>query len=72
MESSCQVSENPEWEKDERYLNIDFREQHGDEIHQGVSTWMIEHTKEEVYHQGQALGCPIAPVMTSEDTDGAW
>lgn len=58
---------NLEWEEDERYVNLAFRVQHWDEMSQYISGWMMNKTKEDLYHQGQALGCPIAPVMTARD-----
>ena len=57
----------PEWERDERYMDVDFRAQHWKRIDQEISAWMMNHTKEEIYHEGQILGCPISPVMTAED-----
>ncbi|MFC1954185.1 CaiB/BaiF CoA transferase family protein, partial [Chloroflexota bacterium] len=58
---------NLEMESNEKYLDEDFRVQNREEINQNISDWMINRTREEIYHQGQALGCPIAPVMTAED-----
>ena len=28
---------------------------------------MMKHPKEEIYHQGQSLSCPVTPVMTAKD-----
>ncbi|MBL7209146.1 MAG: CoA transferase [Dehalococcoidia bacterium] len=58
---------NSKWERDERYMDVDFRAQHRKEIDQHISIWMRNRTKEEIYHEGQALGCPISPVMTARD-----
>jgi len=62
-----QLIANSEKEKYEKYLDESFRDQHWEEIAQHISEWMMKHTKEEIYHQGQALGCPITPVMTAKD-----
>lgn len=51
----------------EKYLDEDFREQNWQEITQHIYDWMMNHTKEEIYHQGQALGVPVTPVMTAQD-----
>jgi crotonobetainyl-CoA:carnitine CoA-transferase CaiB-like acyl-CoA transferase len=58
---------NPEWARDERYKMPIFRKQHYEQMSQLISQWMMNHTKEEIYHRGQALGCAIAPVMSAED-----
>jgi len=29
--------------------------------------WMKDRTKEEIYRKGQALSCPISPLLSSED-----
>ena len=32
-----------------------------------ITEWAIHHTKEEIFKNGQAIGCPISPVNTAED-----
>lgn len=54
-------------QRDDRSLDMSFLEQHRDAINQRIADWALNRTKKEIYHQGQALGCPIAPVMTSKD-----
>ncbi|MDY6880172.1 MAG: CoA transferase [Desulfatiglans sp.] len=56
----------PEWENNQ-YGSMKFRTDHWDEIEDYVSEWMLEHEREKIYHKGQALGCPVSPIMTSED-----
>jgi len=58
---------NAEMEKFEKFLEEDFREQNWQEIHQQIADWMMKHAKEEIYHQGQSLSCPVTPVMTAKD-----
>ncbi|MFC2006487.1 CaiB/BaiF CoA transferase family protein [Chloroflexota bacterium] len=58
---------NSQMEKYEKYLDDNFREQNWPEITQYVSDWMMNRTMEEIYHQGQALGVTITPVMTTKD-----
>jgi len=52
---------NPEWAKDERFKDRMSRAQHGDELNQLIGEWTRNHTKQEIYHRAQKLGCPIAP-----------
>ncbi|MBM3118282.1 MAG: CoA transferase [Chloroflexi bacterium] len=56
-----------EWVNDQRFQDRDFLLQHWNEINRRVSDWMINQSKEDIYHQGQALGCPITPIMTAKD-----
>jgi len=58
---------NPEWAKDERFKDQFSRAEHNDEIDPHVSQWMMAHTKEEIFRQGQAFSVPVGPVMTAED-----
>ncbi|MDD5287951.1 MAG: CoA transferase, partial [Dehalococcoidales bacterium] len=53
--------------KYEKFLDEDFREDHWLELKDNISKWMEEYPKDWLYHQGQAAGVPIAPVMTVED-----
>jgi crotonobetainyl-CoA:carnitine CoA-transferase CaiB-like acyl-CoA transferase len=57
----------PDWKKEERKKDIAFALKHAEEIQPVVSEWLMEHTKDEIYHQGQALGLPVTPVATAED-----
>lgn len=56
----------PEW-ADKRYEDVDFRVSHYKEISPFVHQWLMNHTKEEIFHQGQALACPVASVRSAED-----
>lgn len=58
---------NPEWTKDERFKDRLSRAKHGHELNQLVGEWMKHHSKEEIYHKGQALGCPVAPYNTTKE-----
>lgn len=58
---------NPDWAQDEKYeeeINIYL---HAQEINKHIAEWMINQTKEEVYHRAQALNCPAGMVTTVED-----
>ncbi len=56
-----------EMAKYEKFLDEEFRENHYEELLDRVSSWMGERPKDFLYHQGQAGGVPITPVMTTED-----
>jgi crotonobetainyl-CoA:carnitine CoA-transferase CaiB-like acyl-CoA transferase len=57
----------PNWRKEEREKDINFNMEHAKELQSVVSQWLMKHTKDEIYHQGQALGLPVTPVATAED-----
>lgn len=61
------LMDNPEWTKDERFKDRLSRAKHGLELNQLIGEWMKQHTKEEIYHKGQALGCPVAPYNTTQE-----
>ncbi len=50
-----------------KYLEEGTLEKYWEEIEQLAAKWMAGRTREEIYHRGQAMGCPITPVMTAED-----
>jgi crotonobetainyl-CoA:carnitine CoA-transferase CaiB-like acyl-CoA transferase len=37
------------------------------EINDYITCWMLEHTKDEIYHQGQACGVPVTKVANTQD-----
>ncbi len=49
---------------DPRFKTQAGREQHSDELDALILPWTLEHTKDEIYHRGQALGMPLAPVRS--------
>ncbi len=59
--------EKPEFGDDKRYVNMFSRAVHYKKIEPHVTEWMMSHTKEEIYHKGQALSCPIVPVRSSDE-----
>jgi len=65
--SLVELMGNPEWAKDEKYKDQFSRAEHGEEIDPYISEWMMAHTKEEIFRQGQALSVPVGPVNTAED-----
>jgi crotonobetainyl-CoA:carnitine CoA-transferase CaiB-like acyl-CoA transferase len=57
----------PAWAQDENCRDETARSLHRDEIQPLLEEWMARHSKEELYHKGQALGVPIGPVRTVAD-----
>ncbi|MCK9495186.1 MAG: CoA transferase [Dehalococcoidia bacterium] len=52
---------------DERYLRTGAQSELRDEIDALMLPWLIEHNKEEIYQQAQALGLPFGYVSTPSD-----
>jgi len=57
----------PDMNEYERFLDEESRGKHWAEFIERISSWMSERPKDWIYHNGQAAGAPITPVMTSED-----
>lgn len=51
----------------DNYRDETVREQQREVINRRIADWMLSHTKEEIYHRGQAAGLPVTPVMTVKD-----
>ena len=58
---------NPDWTRDERFQGEMSKYQYAQEINEHIAEWMVNYTREEVYHRSQALNCPIGMVTTVED-----
>jgi crotonobetainyl-CoA:carnitine CoA-transferase CaiB-like acyl-CoA transferase len=68
---------NPEWAQKEDYqyekvvkgfarqeeVNLKIKK----EVNDYIICWMLEHTKDEIYHQGQACGVPVTKVANTQD-----
>ncbi len=57
----------PEWAKEDRFSSDASRGRHGEEINALLLEWTMKHTKDEIYHRGQAVGCPVGKVFTAPD-----
>ncbi len=62
-----QLIGNPSWAEEPWCQTVQARAQNADLINQRIMEWTRQHTREEIFHQGQALSCPVAPVNTAED-----
>jgi CoA:oxalate CoA-transferase len=57
----------PEWASDDKFKDYASRYQHGELLNALLTEWLVNHPKEELYHEGQAAGVPFAMVYTSKD-----
>ncbi|MEW6185904.1 MAG: CoA transferase [Thermodesulfobacteriota bacterium] len=57
----------PHWAGEDWCQNALVRSENADSINEKIIEWTMQHTREEIFHQGQALSCPVAPVNTSEN-----
>jgi CoA:oxalate CoA-transferase len=58
---------NPEWTRDDKFKDYASRYEHGELINALLTEWLVDHDKEDLYHQGQAAGVPFAMVLTPKD-----
>ena len=61
----------PDWSKEDWCLNVASRNERAEEVNGHLTYWMKDHTKDEIFRQGQALSCPIAPANSAEDVVGS-
>ncbi|MBI4496492.1 MAG: CoA transferase, partial [Chloroflexi bacterium] len=57
----------PELLEDPRFQTVEGRRQYHDELEAMLLLFMVEHTKEEVYHMGQAAHLPFGYMASVED-----
>jgi crotonobetainyl-CoA:carnitine CoA-transferase CaiB-like acyl-CoA transferase len=53
--------------EDERFQTAGGRFEHGEELNAIITPWMVERTKEEIFHTAQEWRVPFGMVCTSED-----
>jgi CoA:oxalate CoA-transferase len=58
---------NPEWSRSEKCKDEFTRSEYAAELQPLINEWMLQHTKDEIYHLGQSHGCPAAPVNSTAD-----
>lgn len=66
-EAMVKMIGNPEWAMGEKCKDEFARSEHADELQPLINEWMLERTKDEIYHLGQSYGCPAAPVNSTAD-----
>jgi crotonobetainyl-CoA:carnitine CoA-transferase CaiB-like acyl-CoA transferase len=57
----------PELKDDPRFSTAESRAQHTDEFYALLYSWLIDHTKQEVFDASAAVRYPMAPVYTTEE-----
>ncbi|MBN1613134.1 MAG: CoA transferase [Deltaproteobacteria bacterium] len=66
-ESLMELIGDPDWSKRDWCKDRFARAENAVPLTNLIVTWMQRHTKEQIYREGQALSCPIAPLHSSED-----
>ena len=57
----------PDWAKQDWCKDRFVRAVNAVELTKLIVEWMMRHTKEQIYREGQSLSCPIAPLHSTED-----
>ena len=57
----------PELLQDPRFKTMESRRMHADELEAYILPWIVERTKEEIYHEGQKAGNVIGYLASAED-----
>ncbi|MBI2908155.1 MAG: CoA transferase [Chloroflexi bacterium] len=57
----------PAWADEEKFKDRLGRGQNKDEVNARITEWMMHHTKEEIYLEGQKCGVPIGPFYSPEE-----
>jgi CoA:oxalate CoA-transferase len=52
---------------DPKFKTQALREQHADELDALIYPWTLDHSKDEIYHTGQSVGLPYAPVRSTAE-----
>jgi len=55
---------NPDWTDSDIYRKRDLRRQHASEVREHLMDWAKDYTKNDIYHDGQKRGIPIAACLT--------
>ncbi len=64
------VADRPEWMDGELFKTPLDRFMHADVIRSLLETWLVEHDRDEIYKNGQALHLPIFPVQNLTEVMG--
>ncbi len=66
-EAFCELLGHPEWWENEKMRDSYTRGEAYSEIEPFVLEWMMNRTKEEIYHQAEAMSCPIVPFLSPDE-----
>jgi len=66
-EALVKLMGNPEWAHGEKCRDEISRVENADELQPLINKWMLQHTRDEIFHLGQSYSCPVGPVNSVED-----
>jgi benzylsuccinate CoA-transferase BbsF subunit len=66
-QSFCQITNNPDWIQDPRFVTLDQRVKHSDELDKLVESWTIAYAPEYIMAALQGAGVPAGVVSNSQD-----
>ena len=66
-EALVKMMGNPEWALGEKCKDEFARSDNRDELQPLIEDWIMQHTRNEIYHRGQSFGSPVAPVNSAAD-----
>lgn len=59
----CRASGHPEWESDDRFVDVVARSRHQDALDAAIESWTRTQDQYEAFHALQRAGVPAAPVL---------
>jgi crotonobetainyl-CoA:carnitine CoA-transferase CaiB-like acyl-CoA transferase len=62
-----QLMDNPAWAQEEWCQDESSRSENAERLRALIAEWAVQHTKDEIHHNGQRLGVITAAVNTTED-----
>lgn len=66
-EALVKLMGNPEWAQGEKCKDEFVRAENADELQPLIEEWMLQHTRDEIYHRGQSFSCPVGAVNSAAD-----
>lgn len=66
-EALVKLMGNPEWAQGEKCKDESVRAENADELQLLIEEWMLQHTRDEIYHRGQSFSCPVGVVNSAAD-----
>ena len=66
-EALVKLMGNPEWALGEKCKDEFTRSDNAAELQPLIEDWMLQHTRDEIYHRGQSFGSPVGPVNSAAD-----
>ncbi len=66
-EALVKLMGNPQWAQGEKCNDEFTRSDNAAELQPLIEEWMLQHTRDEIYHRGQEFSCPVGPVNSAAD-----